>query len=190
MCKDQVEDISRFFLDRDDCLLLVVDVQDRLLSAIPDCDELVQRCAIMVEGCQALSVPILLTQQYSRGLGPTASALREMIQDGHVEKLHFDCCREPGFLPELEGSGRKTVLLCGLETHICILQTCLGLRNRGYKVHVLADAVSSRDPRKRQLALELMRDAGAVISNTETALFQMLGKAEGGEFKRISALVK
>jgi len=116
--------------------------------------------------------------------------LKEVLPDGHVEKLHFDCCRETSFLTELEAPGRKKILICGLETHICILQTCLGLLDQGYVVHIMADAVSSRDPRKRQLALDLMRDAGAVISNTETALFQMLGKAEGDEFKRISALVK
>lgn len=189
MCIDKESDLSRFFLARDDCILLMVDVQERLLAAIPNNDELVHRCAIMVQGCQALSVPILVTQQYTRGLGPSASALKALLPE-HVEKTYFDCCRQLGFLTQLKGKGRKTVLLCGLESHICILQTCLGLRRLGYKVHVLADAVSSRDPRNSQLALDIMRGAGAVVSNTETVLFQILERAQGDEFKRISSLVK
>jgi nicotinamidase-related amidase len=131
------------------------------------------------------------TEQYPKGLGPTVPELRAALEPAApVEKLTFDCCGEPTFAPALDAAGRPAVIVCGMETHICVLQTVLGLLARGATVHVAADAVCSRDPENARVALELMRDAGAVVTCTETVLFQLLERAGTPEFKAIQQLVK
>jgi len=188
---DDEPGLSKFFLERQDTILLLVDIQERLLTVMNDADAVVENCTRMAMGFSALQLPILVTQQYTRGLGSSDPRIVKAVQnDSFVEKIHFDCCLEEDFLTILESKNKKTVVLCGLETHVCILQTCLGLLDRGYSVHVVADAVSSRNPLHRDVALNMMRDAGAVITITETVLFQLLGKASGQEFKTISSLVK
>jgi nicotinamidase-related amidase len=145
----------------------------------------------LVAGAGVLGVPVVHTEQYPRGLGPTVPELRAALEPAApIEKLTFDCCGEPSFAPALEAAGRSTVIVCGMETHICVLQTVLGLLAQGRVVHVAADAVCSRNAENCRVALELMRDAGAVVTCTETALFQLLGRAGTPEFKAIQSRIK
>lgn len=178
-------------LKRDDAILLVIDVQERLVAVMPDRDKVVAATVRLIEGAKALSVPVILTEQYPKGLGPTVPAVREVIEENAlVEKLSFSCCGEKGFDPLLESSGKRSVVIAGMEAHICVLQTSLALLERGYDVHVVGDAVSSRAPENRDTALDLLRDAGATVTTTEIVLFQLLERAGTPEFKAVSALVK
>lgn len=183
--------IENFQLHRDGTIFLVVDIQERLAAVMPEREKVEANAKRLIEGARVLGVPLLHTEQYPRGIGPTVATLREAIGGpAPVEKITFDCCRESSFLPPLAAAGRKNVVLCGMETHICVLQTCLGLLARGFVVHVVADAVCSRDADNKRVGLEFMRDAGAVITGTETVLFQLLERAGTPEFKSVQQLIK
>ncbi len=184
-----VVDKSGFILRRADAVLVMVDLQDRLLAAMGRKDDVVAASIRLVKGCSHLGIPIIVTEQYPKGLGPTVSSLKDIVPTA-IEKISFDCCGEDGFLTELKKTSRHQVILCGSETHICVLQTCVSLLQEGFDVHVIADAVCSRNDGDRDVALTTMRQAGAVVSSVETALFQILGKAGTAEFKEISAIVK
>jgi len=177
-------------LDRDDCVLLVIDMQERLMAAMDRNEEATAAAGRLIEGCAVLQVPTIVTEQYPKGLGPTVPALTAILAPERFEKVSFDCCGEEGFLDALAATGRRQVLICGAEAHICVLQTCMGLLGAGYNVHIASDAVCSRSEEDRGSALGSMRQAGAVVSSTETALFQMLKAAGSDEFKRISRIVK
>jgi len=182
---------SKFALRRHEACLLVVDIQERLAAAIPARPRVEAGARRLIAGAKILGVPILVTEQYPRGIGATVAAVREALGElPAIEKITFDCCGEPAFLPALRAAARRTVVLCGMETHICVLQTALGLLDGGWAVHVVADAVGSRDDANARTALELMRDAGAVVTCTETVLFQLLERAGTAEFKAVQQLVK
>jgi len=183
--------ISAFQLDRDDAVLLVIDIQERLAVAMAERERVVANTGHLIAAARLLGVPVVLTEQYPKGLGPTVPELRAALDPAPaIEKLTFDCCGEPSFAPALDQTGRSTVIVCGMETHICVLQTVLGLLATGMNVHVAADAVCSRNPENTRIALELQRDAGAVITCTETVLFQLLGRAGTPEFKAIQARIR
>jgi nicotinamidase-related amidase len=182
---------ARFQLEREDAALLIVDIQERLAVAMAERGKVVANAGHLVAAAKLLGVPVLHTEQYPKGLGPTVAELREALAPAApVEKLTFDCCGEPTFAPALEQAGRSTVIVCGMETHICVLQTVLGLLAQGLTVHVVADAVCSRDAENRRTALAFMRDAGAVVTCTETVLFQLLVRAGTPEFKAIQARIR
>lgn len=184
--------IGKFTLDRDKAVLVVIDVQQRL---VPSMDPVVyagvQRsidCA--VRGAELLGVPVVATEQYPKGLGPTVPELAAACTGKVIEKLSFGCCGEPAFLDYLRGLGRTQVLVTGMEAHVCVYQTVLGLLEEGYRVHLLRDAICSRGQTDYVAALENAATAGAVVSTTEMALFQLLRSASAPEFKAISALIK
>jgi nicotinamidase-related amidase len=180
--------VGKFQLRRQETSLLVVDIQERLAAVMGDRERVVANAGRLIAGAKLLGVPVVHSEQYPRGLGPTVPELRAALEPAApVEKLTFDCCGEPTFAPALE---RTAVVVCGMETHICVLQTVLGLIARGAVVHVAADAACSRDPENARVALELMRDAGAVVTCTETVLFQLLERAGTPEFKAVQQLVK
>ena len=177
-------------LQLENTALLVVDVQERLCAAMERdaLERVLARTSAVVEGAQALGLPVLVTEQYPRGLGPTHSVLRLRLGALRpVEKVDFSAA-----LPEVLGAlgPRRQVLLVGMETHVCVFQTARALAEAGYQPHVLADAVLSRTAEDRQVGLELCREAGARISTVEAALFDLLGRAGSPEFKRVSAAVK
>ena len=148
---------------------------------------------MLLEGCRALGLPIIVTQQYTRGLGPTIPELLEALpQDARepVEKITFSCCEEPRFMERLEASGRQTVLLCGIEAHVCVAQTAVDLREAGYRPVVVADCVSSRRPLDRDTALERMRQEGVLVTTAESLLFELTRRAGTDLFRTISRLVK
>ena len=171
--------------------LLVVDVQERLAPAVHAADRVVRNAGILLDSANALGVPVLASEQYPRGLGATVPALRERLPAGAVvEKVHFACTGEPGFVERLDAVGRDQIVLCGMEAHVCVLQTALGLRALGRTVHLVADGVSSRVPDNAELAIARMRDHGVEIVSTEMVVFEWLQRAGTPAFKALSALIK
>lgn len=183
---------SPFLLDRDQAVLCVIDIQERLAAAMSERATVVEAARRLIVSARRLSVPIVLTEQYPRGIGPTEPVLVEALEGEYrpLEKLHFSCCNEPPFSERLEHAGRRQVLLCGMETHVCLLATCLDLIAAGYQVHVPADAVCSRNAEHKYLALEQMRQAGAVVTCVEAAVYQMLRLAGTPEFKDLLPLFR
>ena len=182
-------------LNRDDAVLVVVDVQERLVPAIDK--ELYARSLknfkIAIEAAGTLGLPILLTEQYPKGLGGTVPDVLKALEGkkyGRIEKVSFSCGRDEGFLAALAKTVRRQVILIGMETHVCVYQTSVDLINAGYEVFVLDDAVSSRYPHNYQSGIAALRDAGAVVVSTETAVFQLLKVAATPEFKKISSLLR
>jgi nicotinamidase-related amidase len=175
---------------RPDAQLLIIDVQERLCAAMPE-DALARmlgRTAALIAGAQALKLPVHVTEQYPRGLGPTLPLLSAGLEGiVPVEKLRFSA-----WVPEIERAltGRRQVLIAGMETHVCVFQTVRDLAERGYQPVLCADAVLSRTEMDRQVGLDLCRDAGAMITTTEAALFDLLGEAGTPAFKAISQAVK
>jgi len=138
-----------------------------------------------------LTIPIVVTEQYPKGLGQTVEEIKSALPVYQpVEKLAFNCCDEPAFLNEVKRLNRKTIILTGMEAHVCVLQTCIGLLHGGFNIHVVSDAVCSRTKGDWKTGIEFVRDAGAVITSTETVLFQLLKVAGTEEFKAISKRIK
>jgi nicotinamidase-related amidase len=171
-----------------DSALLVIDVQEKLLPAIPDVPRLLLNLSFLLDAAKAIGVPVLATEQYPKGLGPTHAAIADRLPGDRPAKVVFSC----GAMPEVTSAlaGRPTVLLAGIEAHVCVLQTALDLLGRGLTVFVAADAVSSRDPADRDVALRRLERAGAVLTTAETAAFEWLGSAGAPAFKSISLLVQ
>jgi nicotinamidase-related amidase len=178
-------------LNRASTGLLVVDIQEKLLPQIFEKERLVRESAKLIQGADVLKLPVFVTEQYRKGLGLTTPELVSIIKDfAPIEKETFSACGAEGLIQKLNAVKLRDVLLCGMESHICILNTCLDLLDQGFQVHVISDAISARNPENTRLALDRMRTAGAVISSTEMALFELLGRAATEEFKQILKLVK
>lgn len=171
--------------------LVVVDVQERLLPAIFEKERVVQNAVRLVKGAAILGVPVLATEQYRKGLGPTVAEVAAAIPGfAPIEKLAFSARGAAGFTSALRATNASDAILCGIEAHVCVCQTCLDLLADGFRVVVVADAVSSRTPENYRFGLDRMRAAGAVIVSTEMLLFELLEQAGTDEFKQILALVK
>jgi len=183
--------MDKFFLSCDQAVIVIVDVQERLANAMQARDQVVGNCLHLVELAKLHDIPIIVTEQYPKGLGPTVEPLRNALPSYEpVEKLSFSCCGQTDFISRVGKVGRNTVLLAGMETHVCVLQTCLDLLKQGINVHLVNDAVCSRTKENSETGIELMRDAGAVVTCTETVLFQILKMAGSEEFKAISKRIK
>lgn len=183
--------MEKFFLRRDDALLAVVDIQERLATVMAERERVVANTRRLIDAARLLGLPLFVTEQYPKGLGPTVPEIREALSPyAPIEKITFSCCGEPAFTDALEATGRRQVILCGMETHVCVLQTCIGLLRDGYAVHFVQDAACSRTPDNHRMGTEFMRDAGAVVTGTETSLFQLLERAGTAEFREISRLIK
>ena len=171
--------------------LVVVDIQERLVPAIFEKERVVQNALRLVQGAAILQVPIFATEQYRKGLGLTVPEVAAAIPGfAPMEKLAFSSCGAEGFVAALEAKGVHDVILCGIEAHVCVAQTCLDLLDRGFRACIAADAISSRTPENHRIAVERMRDAGALIASTEMVLFELLGRAGTDEFKQVLPLVK
>ncbi len=178
-------------LSRETAVLVLVDIQEKLLPAVHGADELLAAARKLAAGCRALQVPILHTEQYPKGLGPTCAGLQEVLGDAAaVEKTSFGCGGEPAFSAALEALDRRQVVVAGIEAHVCVCQTALQLLDHGFEVHLATDAVASRTRQNRDVALRRMEAAGVEMSSVEMALFEMLGAAAGAEFKAILEIVK
>ncbi|MEW6144189.1 MAG: hydrolase [Thermodesulfobacteriota bacterium] len=182
------------FLKKEDTTLVVVDMQEKLMSAMPETESrlAVKNVKILLEAAGILGIPVHITEQYPKGLGPTIGEIKESAGEGFhpIEKVVFSCARSPEFMDALKEIGRGSVLLCGVETHVCVLQTAIDLVNDGYRVYVPADAVVSRKELDWEKGIGLMEKAGATVGTTETFLFQLLERAGTDEFRQISKLVR
>lgn len=183
--------IDDFMLDRNDALLLIIDIQERLAAVMSVKDQVLRNVNHLVELCKMADIPVVVTEQYPKGLGRTVPEIRASLPVYQpVEKKTFNCCSEPLFMSEIKRHNRRKIIISGMETHICVLQTCIGLIKEGLAPHIVSDAVCSRTKQNWRRGLELMRDAGGVITCTETALFQLLGVAGTEEFKAVSKMIK
>jgi nicotinamidase-related amidase len=172
-----------------DTALLVIDVQDKLLAKIPGADGLVRNIAFLIDGAKLLDVPVTATEQYPKGLGPTVAELARRLPP-RPEKVVFSSCAVPSVVESFRQAARPKILLAGMETHVCVLQTALDLLAKDFRVYVPVDAVASRYAVDHEQALHRLDRAGAIITTSETAVFEWLGGADHPRFKQVSALVQ
>jgi nicotinamidase-related amidase len=178
-------------LTADRTVLVVVDVQGKLAQIMFNRENLFANIGKMIRGIRLLGIPIIWLEQNPRGLGPTAREIADLMPGIEpISKMTFSCCGNPEFMRRLESLGRGQVLLVGIETHVCIYQTAMDLVGMDYEVQVVADAVSSRTEENKTLALTKIRDLGAGLTTTETALFELLKVAKGPKFKEMLRIVK
>ena len=170
---------------------LVIDIQERLFPFIDKHDEMAANAVILIKGLQSMQVPILVTQQYTKGLGTSISPIRELFEGWeYIEKMAFSCCDDEGFMGHLKALGKKFIIITGIESHVCVLQTTLDLLEQGFVPVVVEDCVSSRRKNDKKHAIHRMRQEGAIISTYESVLFELLRYSGTEEFKAISKLVK
>ncbi len=183
--------MDKFTLDKNDAVLLIIDIQDKLAAMMKYKDQMVKNSLHLIELAKMQNIPVVVTEQYPKGLGRTVPEIRAALPSYKpIEKVAFNCCGEPAFLTEVKRLGKKKVIVTGMETHICVLQTSLGLLQEGLDVHLVQDAVCSRTKENWKTGVEFMRSAGAVVTCTETVLFQLLKVAGTEEFKKISQRIK
>jgi len=188
---------SRTTLSPNRAALLVIDVQEKLAAAMPPdvMQRMVRNLGVLVETSRRLGLPVVVTEQYPKGLGPTLPAVSEMLsplgeQVQRFEKVDFSVCGNRDFQGLYQTLCRDQWLILGMESHICVWQSVRDLRNRGAIVHVMTDAVASRTEENRKIGLDLCERAGALMSSTETAMFDLLGKAGTDDFKVLSKLIR
>ena len=170
---------------------VVVDIQERLFPHINDHEQLEKNTKILVQGLKALDVPVLVTEQYKKGLGNTIEGIEALVKDDpHFEKMAFSCCGEPSFMEAIETSSKRVVILAGMEAHICMLQTAIDLKERGFTPVIVEDCVSSRTEANKNIALKRFRHEGVIITSYESILFELCRVAGSDAFKTISKLVK
>jgi nicotinamidase-related amidase len=176
---------------RENSIGLVIDIQERLVPAMEENEVLVENCKKLIEGLQILGVPMLVTQQYTKGLGETIEDVKALFPDfQYIEKKDFSCYDEPVFAEKLALSGAKNVIICGIESHVCVLQTAVDLKVAGYTPVVVSDCVSSRSFDNLDLAAERFRHEGIMMTSFESILFELTRSAGAPGFKEISKLVK
>jgi len=184
---------DKFFLDSEKAALVVIDVQEKLCQAMDEkvLRKLTKNIGILLESAAELKIPVLITEQYVKGLGKTLPELSDKAVGAPCfEKMTFSSCGIPEFTEALKASGRTHIIVTGMETHVCVLQTVIELRDAGFEVHLVKDAVMSRDKRNWQTAIEAMNLTGAVPTCTESVVFQLLKIAGTDSFKKLSKLVR
>ncbi len=170
---------------------LVVDIQERLYPHIHEHEAIARNTGILVKGMKVLGVPVLVTQQYTQGLGPTIPGLLDLIKGFPViEKTAFSCCDEPEFIRALAETHKQFILIAGIESHVCVLQTVIDLVERGYQPILVEDCVSSRKANDKSISVRRMRKEGAIVTSYESILFELCRYSGTDEFKSISKLVK
>jgi len=186
-------EIARRLLHADDCVLVVIDIQEKLLPPIFQKDQLIKNTQLLIRLAGLLNIPILMTTQYSKGLGNIAPEIATLLPDcAPAEKQKFSCFASEAFLSTLKRlpGKRTTLLLCGMESHICVMQTALGALENGYLVQVASDAVSSRSEWNWKIGLDRMQSSGAVISSTEMMIYELLRGSDATAFKQILPFLK
>ena len=175
----------------DQSCLIVIDVQERLVPAMQAPARVIRNSRTLMTAAARLGIPILLTEQYPKGLGPIVPELQDLAKDGTViEKMHFSCMNEPSFADAFKALGRNQAVIVGMEAHICVLQTGVNLMEQGYETFVVTDATSSRTLESEKACLDRLGAAGAGIVTTEMVVFEWLGRAGTPEFKELLAEVK
>jgi nicotinamidase-related amidase len=178
-------------LDKDSSLLLMIDVQEKFSGVIHNWEGTIKNIEKIVKAALILKVPILLTEQYPKGLGRTIPQIRKNLPHKRpIEKMEFNCFDSKIFSQELKRFGKKNIILCGIETHICVINTVLAAISMGFKVHLAVDAVSSRKESDKLIAIERAKQAGAFLTTAEMLIFQLTKTAQNKNFKKISEIVK
>jgi len=174
-------------LDADRAALVVIDVQEAFRKALPDFDDVAKGTAALIEGARAVGIPIVVTEQYPKGLGSTVPEVAERLPEDlePIEKVVFSAAEADGF----DLDGRDQALVCGIETHVCVNQSVLDLLDRDVEVHVARDAVGSRSAENKELGLHKVEQAGAVLTSVETALFELVRQAGTDDFKQVQKVV-
>jgi len=183
----EMTEVARRPLQAEQCALIVIDIQEKLLPPIFQKEQLIKNAQLLTRLAGILKVPTIATTQYAKGLGNTVPELRSLIPDDGIDKQIFSCFGSDVFcsmLKRLPGR-RNTLLLCGMESHICVAQTALNALREGYLVHVASDAVSSRTEWNWKIGLERMRAAGAVLSSTEMMIYELLRSSDTSAFKQM-----
>jgi nicotinamidase-related amidase len=169
--------------------LLVIDVQEKLMPFIPSAGPLVRNIAFLLDGAKLLGLPVQATEQYPKGLGPTLPELASRLPE-RPDKVAFSCCAIPSVVEGFHRAARPKVVLAGIETHVCVLQTALDLLNHDFRVYIPVDAVASRSAVDHDLALRRLEKAGAILTTSETCVFEWVGGAGHPQFKAVSRLVQ
>jgi nicotinamidase-related amidase len=184
------DDLHPNCLNRESTVLLVIDIQEAFKKVIPDIDTVVKNTVCLVKGFTILSLPVLVSEQYPKGLGPTVEPVKNSCQPwSPVEKTAFSCSLAPEFTARLETLAPKSVVVCGIESHVCVNQTVHGLLYKGYTVHVAIDAIASREVINHETALRKMEKSGALPTTVEMCLFELMRDACIEEFKEIQQLI-
>ncbi len=175
----------------EDTLGIIIDVQEKLFPVMHKKEKLLNKLPRLIEGLKILDIPLLVTRQYPKGLGATLGTVQQhFVNEEAIDKVSFSCCDEPRFMEKVSLHAKKNIILAGIEAHVCVLQTCLDLLANGYQPVVIKDCVSSRKGKDNKTAMERMRSEGAVISTSESILFELCRYAGNERFKAISQLVK
>lgn len=176
---------------KENSVLVVIDIQEKLYPHVENRKDLRKNVVKLIKFCRTLDIPIILSEQYPKGLGGTIEEVKTALKSYEPEeKTSFSCCGIPEFENKLKDRGRKLAIIAGIETHVCVFQTTRDLLQRGYEVHVLADAVSSRKKADKKVGLQRMNEQGATISSTEMFMFEVLKEAGTPEFKQVAPLLK
>jgi nicotinamidase-related amidase len=185
---EQPEKMSAMLIEREKSCLLVVDVQEKLAPAVTDPAAVIGNSAVLLRAAARLGIPVVVSEQYPQGLGPTLAAL--VPESARVGKLSFSCAADPGLQERIKATSRSVLVICGMEAHVCVLQSALGFQAAGYRAVVVADAVSSRAPANRDAALQRLRENAVEVVTTEMVVFEWLGQAGTPEFKELSKLIR
>jgi nicotinamidase-related amidase len=177
-------------LNRDNILFVFMDLQEKLLMKIPEVQRLLSRNELLIAAANVLGLPYMLTSQYRKGLGEIAGSLRDKIKVPVLDKTSFSCMGDETVAKEVDKSGRRSLVISGVETHICVLQTCLDLLAKGFQVSVVADAVAARTETDHELGLKRMESAGAMLVTAEMVIYELLGRSDTDAFKKILPLIK
>jgi nicotinamidase-related amidase len=169
--------------------LLVIDVQEKLMAKIPGAGRLISNIGFLIDGARLLNVPVVATEQYPKGLGPTVPELAKRLPE-RPEKVAFSCCAIPSIVAGFRAKERSRIVLAGIESHVCVLNTALDLLAADFRVYITVDAVASRSAIDHETALARLEKAGAILTTVETALFEMTATASHPRFKQISALIQ
>lgn len=185
---------ERLLCDSDNSCLLVIDIQTRLTAAMPAkvLDRLKRNSSMLLKIANLLSIPIFVSKQYPKGLGPVEPDIEALFSDNHkhYEKTCFSCANLEHFMQDLQNSARKQVILIGLEAHVCVLQTAIDLHSSGYNVFVVLDAVCSRQRENYENAMQRLQHSGITVCNSESVIFEWLRDAKHQQFKTVSALLR
>ncbi len=178
-------------LSVEDSVLMVIDMQGNLYESMQEKAFLLENIQKLIRGMQVFDIPVIVTEQIPEKLGPTIEPLTSLLPDARrISKSDFSCCGDEKIMKALKAVERQQVLLCGIETHVCVYQTAVDLLGFGYDVHLVADAVSSRTVLNREIGIEKMRDEGARLASTEMVLFELIRTADDPKFKEIFKIVK
>lgn len=178
-------------IKKEETAAVIIDFQERLFPFIYDNEKLAKNAVRLIKGLKALDIPMIVTQQYTKGLGSTSSEISEAIGEyNHIEKGSFSCCGSEEFCTSLKNAGKKNIIVTGIESHVCVLQTVIDLLEMGYQPVLIEDCVSSRNLEDKRIAIERMRSEGAIISSYESILFELTVVSGTDTFKAISKIVK